>query len=47
LKLHPKLHPYKNKNKDKTNVMVLRCEDIEGSSNVDEKINYSAIQNIE
>ena len=27
--------------------MVLRCDDIEGSSDVDERVNYSTIQNIE
>ena len=46
-KLHPELCPYKNKNKEKTNAMVLRCDDIEGSSDVDEKVNCSAIQKVE
>ena len=45
-KLYPKLNPYKNKNKEKTYAMILRCDDIEGSSDVDEKVNCLAIQKV-
>ena len=47
IKLHPKLCPYKHKNKEKTNVMVIICDDIEGSLDVDERVNYSIIQKVE
>lgn len=46
-KSHSKLRPYKNKNKEKTNAMVLRCDDIKGISYVDEKVNCSTIQKVE
>jgi len=34
-------------NKEKINVMVLKYEDIDGSSYVDEKLNCSSIQKVE
>ena len=46
-KLHQELCPYKKKNKEKTNAMIQKYEDIKDSSDVDEKINCSAIKKVE
>jgi len=42
-----KLHPHKHKNKEKTNAMVLRCDDIVKSLDIDERVNCSTIQKVE
>ena len=44
---HIQNYVYKNKNKEKTNAMVLRYDDIEGRSNVYKKVNCLSIQKVE
>jgi len=41
------IRPYKKNNKEKTNAMVHKYKDVEGSLDVDEKLNYSTIQKVE
>lgn len=41
------LCPYKKKNKEKTNPMIQKCQNIEDNFDFDEKLNYSDIQKVE